>query len=123
MLHRISSRQGKITTYLYILAVLVLSSVPEIPGSGGIPHFEQIGHFLEFFILVILTRTFLFKENRKGFLSFVISFAFLLEIYQYFIPWRAFQVFDLLVNFSGITLGVIFYKIVLNKSQQNYFRT
>ncbi len=80
---------------------------------------RSFGHFSEFCVLGFLTFNciYAFKEQTKPFLSIILSwlYAWTDEIHQIFIPGRAFQISDLLIDLSGIILGVAVILITTKK--------
>lgn len=113
MLHRISQKSGKLIILAWTALIFLTSGLPETPGEALIPHFHLIGHFTQFFILAVLSATFLSRGWKKTLLlaGFIALSA---EIYQLFLPWRAFEWLDLLVDFFGVAAGLVYHKIVLN---------
>lgn len=110
----ISPKQGKLVTFAWIVLIFISSGLPKTPGEGLIPHFNVVGHFAQFFVLAAFL-LFLVPLNWKKAVPLNIIIAVSVEIYQLFLPWRAFQYFDLLVDFSGIATATVAWKIVLNK--------
>ncbi len=77
-------------------------------------------HFFAFLVLsFFVSGTFLSSNIKKNiaykqFLSVITSFLYAVsdEIHQYFIPGRAFQFFDIVVDFLGVLLGWLIMKTV-----------
>lgn len=88
---------------------------------------RTVGHFCEYAVLgfFICNAFFSFKEKTMPIQSIIISFLYAVtdEIHQIFVPERAFQLFDLAVDLSGIATGTFMFvltaslliKIKLNK--------
>ncbi len=78
---------------------------------------RMLAHFCEFAGLGFLVHNLLFsvKNKMRPLLSVILSFgyAFTDEIHQIFVPGRAFQLIDLIVDFGGIVLGVLLFFIFL----------
>lgn len=76
-----------------------------------------LAHFCEFAGLGFLFANFIFsfKNKPKPILSFSLSSLYALtdEIHQYFVPGRACQLTDWLVDTCGAVLGVAFFCILL----------
>ncbi len=78
---------------------------------GNAPEFivRTFGHFSEFAALGFLLNNCLyaFTEKRKPLICITLSWAYAWtdEIHQIFIPGRAFQISDLLVDLAGIIVG------------------
>ncbi len=81
------------------------------------------GHFTEFCVLGFLTFNciYAFKQQKKPLLSITFSwlYAWIDEIHQIFIPGRAFQISDLLIDLSGIILGVAVVWAITKKLTNN----
>lgn len=80
-------------------------------------HLDQILHAVIYFLICIYFllgeyyRFHLFENNT--FIKFLVSVLLLAlssELIQLFIPWRVFNLYDMLANFSGIIPGIILIK-------------
>jgi len=95
-------------TYLFLIAFAIscfgLFSTPQQESQINLP--DKFLHFLMFLILSYL----LTKSNNfhKFSLFFILSFASLSELIQFFLPLREGDLIDLFFNFLGI--GVIYSK-------------
>lgn len=101
----------KIITLSWILLMVVISTVKQAPGGFYFPHMDKIVHFVEYFVLsVLLLKNFLFQSSLEmSFKKTLIlggAFAIFLEIYQFFIPWRSFAIYDILTNLLGLLTGL-----------------
>jgi VanZ family protein len=122
-------KKYKITS-LFCLIVLILSVLP----AGGamnikISNIDKIVHFLLYFLIVAAMFFDNFLNRKKNiskkklicFFIFAIIFGTVIEIIQYFLPFRSAEWLDLLSNSLGAILGIIlisiFYKkiIITNK--------
>ncbi len=79
---------------------------------------RTVAHFAEFGALGFLTLNciFAFSGKKKFFLCIALSELYALsdEIHQLFVPGRAFQISDLLIDLCGIILGcAVIYIIIL----------
>ena len=73
-------------------------------------------HFTAFFILALLVIMLLmcYFDGKKVFLySLIICLLYAIsdEIHQYFVPGRACQFADVIIDFSGSVMGIILYNI------------
>ena len=95
-------------TYLFLIAFAIscfgLFSSPQEESQINLP--DKFMHFLMFLMLSYL----LIKSNnfRKFSLFFILAFAILSELIQFFLPLREGSLIDILFNFLGI--GVIYSK-------------
>ncbi|MCM8773580.1 MAG: VanZ family protein [Candidatus Omnitrophica bacterium] len=97
--------------FIYSIFVLFISLFPlEGPRFlGGIP-WDKIIHFFIYFIFAIITYKTFFKSLHPYLYVFVYNFSFglIVEIIQYFLPYRTFEFKDLFFNSLGILCGLIF---------------
>ena len=63
---------------------------------------DKLMHFIMYLILGYLTH--LAYPFKKQLLASCILFGLLMEILQYFIPYRSFEIMDLIANTTGIIL-------------------
>lgn len=78
---------------------------------------RTLAHFCEFAGLGLLVSNLFFaiKNTPKPFFSIILSAAYALtdEIHQIFVPGRACQFTDWLVDFGGIILGVVVFCVLI----------
>ena len=100
---------------LYFFLITFISLAPihlYFPGffehdDTGHPFFDyipldKVGHFIMYFVLGALIIK-AYPRNQKVLFLGVIYGA-LMEIFQYFIPYRSFELMDMLANASGIMI-------------------
>ena len=91
---------------------------------GNAPEFivRTFGHFCEFAALGFLINNCLyaFKGKCKPLICIALSWAYAWtdEIHQIFIPERAFQISDLLVDLAGIIVGTAIICTIINKKKK-----
>ena len=110
------------TKYLFFFSFIILLILYLFPGSligyflygnlGKQPDFisnpigTSINHFVFFFYLSIIGL--IFRRNQRNFIhsfSFLFLISIVLELLQYFIPNRAFELNDLYANSAGVVLA------------------
>ena len=84
-------------------------------NDNGIYSIETtINHFISYIYLSMLgLYTYLNQQNFKEVLFFILVLSIILELLQYFIPNRSFEILDLLANIMGVAIGyfiIRFYK-------------
>ncbi|NOY88926.1 MAG: hypothetical protein GXO93_05980 [FCB group bacterium] len=104
-------------TIIYAIVIILVSSIPNLKTpSLRFLAFDKLAHFFEYAIFAFLIfRSFsnLFPSNgisRTFFFSafFLSVFAFADEYHQRYIPGRFFDYYDLLTDFCGAFLVLIF---------------
>ena len=72
---------------------------------------RKSAHFMEYtmlgLILMLTARTFLTSHQKSAALLTGAVYAALDEFHQYFVPGRACQVRDVLIDYSGIVTGIL----------------
>lgn len=117
----------KIIFYFSTLLLIVFSLFPgSITGLffHGDLHYSDKGiysiettrnHFISYIYLSMLgLYTYLNQQNFKEILFFILALSIILELLQYFIPNRSFEILDLLANIMGVATGyfiIRFYKL------------
>jgi len=111
--------------YVYLILLFAGSVLPFNPNrKTGIPDFEfrldYVLHLLAFLVLGTLIRIWEqpFKPSASN-LSFGLFLCFFLEGIQYFLPYRAFNPWDLFYNLTGLGLGILlafFYQKVFRRA-------
>jgi glycopeptide antibiotics resistance protein len=100
----------KIITYIYIIALLLATVLP-INGSGVLSNnytlsirWDYLLHTLVYVPVPILMNVVV--KNRGKVIFFSILIAAGLEFLQMVIPFRSFNVNDLMANMIGVAMGI-----------------
>lgn len=82
---------------------------------------RKMAHFLEYFILGILMLNVIINYNKKIYLSYIFSilYACLDEVHQLFVNGRSGQITDVLIDSTGIILGILLYRIIRYKKKND----
>ena len=118
----------KPVVYLYYLSLVILLIIYLFPGSiighllyedsGKQPNFvnnpigTSINHFFYFFFLTFFGLIYNLREKKfiNSFL-FLFVLSFLLELLHFFIPNRAFELYDLIANNIGVVSIFFLFKL------------
>lgn len=88
---------------LWLIAMWVLSlmhlQLPEVPSG------DKWGHFISYGLLAWLACHVGWKKPQVW--LFASLMGVIVECVQYFVPWRSFELLDMLANSSGALLGVL----------------
>lgn len=123
------SYTSKIITFCYLIYTLVVIyfSTAHFTGTGpGVlsfipfsdhPQFDKLLHFGMYFTHY-LGSVYLIKNF---FHALVISFSlsFIMEVVQYFLPYRSFEILDLIANLSGCLIAMIILKLIFKKIEKD----
>ena len=74
----------------------------------------SINHLISFMYLSILA--FIIRVREKKFINsfhFLLFISITLEIFHYFIPNRAFEYYDLIANFIGVTFTYLLIRLII----------
>ncbi len=99
--------------FLYLILITYLSSIPNLQLQQVFNYQDLVLHFFEYSILAFLTYLSFPEEEIPSMLLFIIVFAFLDELHQYFVPGRVFSFLDFLADFIGAfytLIAIIKYK-------------
>ena len=117
----------KFIFHISILLLIVLSLFPgsliglifygdlgKQPNIVENPFGTSINHFISYFYVTILgLLVYLRDKNFKKLVYVLFSLSLILEIIQYAVPNRAFQLNDLVANFLGVLVAYFLVKIYL----------
>jgi VanZ family protein len=84
--------------------------VDDNPEKFHIPHADKIVHFGIFFILATLIgieKKFVNLSDKIKIVIISTLYGIMIEIIQYFIPWRGFDYYDMLADFCGAVVGAM----------------
>lgn len=111
-----------------ILALILSSLQSKVQGPSIIFGIDKLYHFSAFFILAVFSRVFIevncinYKYFNKILISIVIPsiYAILDETIQYFTPGRDADLFDILADFIGIAVSMLFWNKIVNYINKRY---
>ena len=102
----------RIYRLVFLLLVLFISyaAVTPVEGGASVPYIDKLLHFVAFLILTFFMDLSIKKPLllSKAALFFLISYAFLIELVQYFLPYRSAEVFDFISDLLGILVYLYF---------------
>ena len=112
-------KNRKIHLYVYIVSILLLSSIPgeSVPSVVGLTWDKSL-HFIEYGILGVLLRRARGVVTVSGAINlclFGIVIGCLDEFWQTFIPGRTGSYFDVMADALGVIFGVCTTNYFLNK--------
>lgn len=96
----------------------------ELPQDDGdsfkfkIPHFDKILHFGIYMILsalICVEKRFLKLNDKIKILIFSALYGIVIEIIQYFEPWRSFELADILADTLGALAGILISKWLITR--------
>ena len=119
--------------YLYYLSLIALFILYLFPGSligyflysdlsrqpdlVNTPIGTSINHFFYFIYLSVLGLIYRSKNQKMiNSFQFLFSISILLELLHYFIPSRAFELYDLLANSVGVIFVYLFLNFLIKKN-------
>ena len=96
--------------FLFLVLFISYSAVTPLEGGASVPYIDKLLHFSAFLILTFFMdlstkEPLLFNKIA---LIFLISYAFLIELVQYFLPYRSAEVLDFISDLSGILVYLLF---------------
>lgn len=103
----------KIFYIIYVIYLCYFSLKRVEPSSPPFPHFDKLLHFSAHAILSFLF--FINWQNYKWTFIQSIAIGFAIECTQYFLPYRSFDVLDMLANTLGALVMIGIFKVLLKK--------
>ena len=102
----------RIYRFVFFFLVLFISYAAVIPLEDGtsVPYIDKLLHFFTFLLLTLFMDLSIRKPllSNKAALIFLILYAFLIELVQYFLPYRSAEVFDFISDLLGILVYLYF---------------
>ena len=102
----------RIYRLVFLLLVLFISyaAVTPVEGGASVPYIDKLLHFVAFLILTFFMDLSIKKPLllSKAALILLILYAFLIELVQYFLPYRSAEVFDFISDLLGILVYLYF---------------
>jgi len=91
--------------------LVIISYIAFLPNYDELPSFTSLSdvfnHFIAFLVLAVFL-DFAFSPKYRYLLFILLSYGLFIECVQYFLPNRAFDLVDIIVDLSG----VIFYLLI-----------
>ena len=98
-----------------VIVYLLIIYSPKFGLPTSFPFLDKVVHFILFFIQsIFITNTIYEYRNRNNRILLIVSIIFLLllgviiEIQQIYLPYRTFDIMDLISNFVGVFSGSFF---------------
>lgn len=98
-----------------VIVYLLIIYSPKFGLPSSFPFLDKVVHFILFFIQsIFITNTIYEYRNRNNRILLIVSIIFLLllgviiEIQQIYLPYRTFEIMDLISNFVGVFSGSFF---------------
>ena len=98
-----------------VIVYLLIIYSPKLGLPSSFPFLDKVVHFILFFIQsIFITNTIYEYRNRNNRILLIVSIIFLLllgviiEIQQIYLPYRTFDIMDLISNFVGVFSGSFF---------------
>lgn len=87
--------------------IFVLSVIPLSYGGSarGFSHLDKIFHAASYAVLAFLYCR-AYQKSYAARAVWIVLYSFLMEVIQYFLPYRSFDLLDLLANSVGTGLGL-----------------
>jgi len=115
----ISGKFFRIIFWLAITCILTAALIPgPVPGTESIN--DKLLHGFAFFVLSLLG-SIAYKNSILFLVLYLVVYGFLIELIQYFLPYRTFALSDLLADITGIILFFLIKKIFYKSSFINRF--
>lgn len=119
-------KYAKTLTYVYVVALFAVSMLP-INGKDSVINNTyvlseiRLDYFMHSILLIpwMLLRLFYAKTSPKELIQWFligIVLAILAEGVQYFLPYRTYNVIDLVANLLGVFLGTLFWWLAIKVS-------
>ncbi len=116
----VSSRQSGFVVNVLNRFFGLFNYEPDVDELSSI--IRMVAHFIEFAVLGFFIRIEMHQKPYQSYLMLIFGFSIALidELIQLGVPGRAFQLTDLLIDWSGVVLGIIitsfYFKIISKKN-------
>ena len=113
-----------------LLGFLVFGDISRQPNLIDNPYYQvlpwrfysigsAINHLVTFFLISLIGFSIYFKNSNFQLLVYIFfSFSIILEVIQIIIPNRAFEIYDVSANFSGVLLAYLVVKIYITRRKK-----
>tara|TARA_B100001123_G_scaffold365530_1_gene424585 strand:- start:881 stop:1276 length:396 start_codon:yes stop_codon:yes gene_type:complete len=97
-----------------LLGLLLYGDLARQPNLIDNPFGTSINHFISYFFISSLGMWLYIKNENLEKLFYILFFlSIILEVLQFLVPYRAFQLYDLIGNFVGVLVAYFLVKIYL----------
>ena len=101
----------------FVSLLCIISYIAFLPNYEKLPDFTSLSdilnHFLAFFVLALFLDIGFHVKVKIAFLV-LFTYGFFIEFVQYFLPNRAFDLMDILVDIFGLSVYYMFKKVFFN---------
>ena len=95
----------KFTVIALYTLIFALAIIPPCEGQASIPYLDKLIHFLAFFILSVGTLYAFRVTQIFQCILFIVCYGIFIEVIQYFIPYRSFEILDIIADIIGALVG------------------
>ena len=117
LLHVHSVKLKLFSRFSFFSLLIIIAYIAFLPNYEALPSFTSLSdvfnHFIAFFVLALFLDL-AFSPRYKHTLLILFLYGLFIECVQYFLPNRAFDVLDLMVDFFGVAMYLMV-KIGFNK--------
>ena len=106
---------------IYVLLILVGSSIRGLSAPPGLGGFDKVAHLLEYGVLGFLLRRASLRPGLRGWFSALLGagvVATLDELYQAHVPERSSSIWDGVADLVGAGLGAGFHLLLRGKPRE-----
>jgi len=107
--------------FFYFAAIVAIMLLAVLPDYDNLPELfsisDKLNHIAAFFVLALLAHLSRFRSGIKKQHIFLLIYAFLIEIIQYFLPTREFSFLDIAADVIGLLLSIFAASLMRKKGE------
>lgn len=113
MIRSIYLRRLFITQFVVMIGLFFYLGIANVSGTAAENINDLFLHASGYFVAIFSGFLAFYSLKRFSVVIFFLwLFSILIELIQYFLPWRSFSLLDILANSSGLLLGFIVLQLI-----------
>ena len=118
-LFNLPMHKQRVLMYVFLGLLLLGLVVALIPSTdiGGVQINDKVQHATAFFLYALLFDLATTRDFWRFQFPFLMGYGALIEILQYFTPWRSFSLYDWAADATGLVLYWLLFRIILKAKQ------
>lgn len=108
----VSTRRWLMYLFLTLLGIGLIVALMPSPDTGDIKLNDKVMHLTAFFAYAILLDMASSRDFWRFQVPILLGYGALIEVLQFFMPWRSFSLLDFAADASGLVLYWLVFRMI-----------
>lgn len=108
----VSTRRWLMYIFLTLLGIGLIVALTPSPDTGDIKLNDKVMHLTAFFAYAVLLDMASSRDFWRFQVPILLGYGALIEVLQFFMPWRSFSLLDFAADASGLVLYWLVFRMI-----------